>query len=128
MTTEQTEAPVRRVSEQRTVTLHEGAVDVLKDMLAHVQTTAQEQINSATTYEELARNQREVIEQQWSLLTTLVSRLTGGANNYDGDLHIFPDSAPLSLFWRHEKSGYHGGLIFHQPYNGQKVGRWSVHT
>lgn len=58
---------------------------------------------------------------------------------HDGPLTIFTDFAPLSFFWKHADSGYHGGLIFHMN-SDERVpvgdaenpkygfGIWSIHT
>lgn len=55
------------------------------------------------------------------------------ANSHDGEVEIWPDGPPdtMSFFWKHPKSGYHGGLIFHANYKDgkrQETGKWSVHT
>ncbi len=112
-------------SQKKTVTLHEGVADVLRDALhrVEVQSKCTEQ---ATSYEELVRAQREVIEHQGSLLRNLVVRLVG--SDFDGDLDLFVDGTPLSLFWRHPKSGYHGGLLYHQDAKDECTGRWQSHT
>jgi hypothetical protein len=55
------------------------------------------------------------------------------STEHDGDVKVWPDGTKegKSFFWKHEKSGYHGGLIFHPIYKDgvkQEVGRWSIHT
>ena len=99
------------------VTLHEGVADRLKEMLAHVQQQAKG-LDSAVDYQDLAHRQREFIDLQHSLLRSLITRFAG--SRHDGDLDVFLD-AELSLFWRHPKSVYHGGINFHGN-------RWSVNT
>jgi hypothetical protein len=107
-------------SPEYTITFHEGTYDVLKACLAKISEMAANQ-KAPDTYEDLATNHREMSELQGNLLGKLVSLLRGG--DYDGPLHIAPNSAPLSLFFRYEKSGYSGAMIFHAD-----SGNWSIHT
>lgn len=110
-------------SPEFTITFHEGAYDVLKECAAKVGNTHPSA--TADSYETLARALRVELELSNNLLGNLVRLLQG--TSYDGPLHLSPDTAPLSLFFRYEKSGYHGAMIFHPDSNGD-TGRWSIHT
>jgi hypothetical protein len=105
-------------SPQYTITMHEGAYDVLKACLAKVEDTTD--INAADSYETLANAQRKALALQANLLRNLVRLLQ--STDYDGDLSLAVDG-PMSLFFRHQKSGYHGAMIFH-PNSGE----WQIHT
>lgn len=107
-------------SAEYTITFHEGTYDVLKACLAKIGEVAANQ-KAPNTYEDIATNERALMELNNNLLRNLVSLLRGG--DYDGPLHIAPDTAPLSLFFRYEKSGYSGAMIFHAD-----SGNWSIHT
>jgi hypothetical protein len=117
-------------SPERTVTLHEGVIDVLQAMTSKVQ-EGYKRLDTATSYEELVRIQRDLLEHQATLLNTVVGRLTFGSHDgrdHDGHLNLFVESGqrPLSLGFHHAGSGYHGGLLF-WPQDGD-TGRWQTHT
>lgn len=73
----------------------------------------------------------KVAEMERSFLANL-TRLVTSWSAHDGAITLYTDIAPLSFYWTHERSEYHGGLIYHPSYaNGNErlpVGTWSVHT
>jgi hypothetical protein len=107
-------------SPEYTITIHEGTYDVLEACLIKVYEVGQS-LPTPDTYEDLARNQRQMSELKSNLLSNLIRLLRG--RDYDGPLHLSPDTAPLRLFFRYEKSGYCGAMIFHAD-----SGNWSIHT
>jgi hypothetical protein len=99
-------------------------------------TEATKLIEDARRWAEEARNEEELLasrrlaaEMERSYYACLVQMMMV-PQDHDGSLEITSDSALASFFWRHEKSGYHGGMIFHKNHkvSGAVVGTWSVHT
>ena len=129
-------------SPAHTVTFGEGAADVL-DAIERRIDHVQDQANDATELpndlyeagkgdywlaERMERSQ--AMRQSWQ--RCLRSLLTNRRPDHDGDLHVFPDAyGDLSLSWRYDKSGYHGGVIFHpstRPDAFDGEGAWQIHT
>lgn len=77
---------------------------------------------------EVYYRQAKLAEMERSLLSNLVHLMTG-PQAHDGPITVTRDME-ASFFWHHEKSGYHGGLIFHQDSRPAdvRVGTWSIHT
>jgi hypothetical protein len=85
--------------------------------------------NTASMVEEYNKRQALAREMERSFLTNW-SHLTTSAQEYDGPIRIMRDMW-CGFFWKHEKSGYHGGLLFHRNYavqNNDRIGTWSIHT
>lgn len=83
--------------------------------------------------EEIVLMRRELVANMERSFHRSFMSLVMVSQHHDGPLKIFADAAPCSFFWRHEKSGYHGGLIYHRHYtkDGREplpVGTWSIHT
>lgn len=93
---------------------------------------AQKWCDLAVDEEDLKQRRAQYASMERSFLSN-AARLLFESNNpaHDGDLRIYPDGAPLSFYWRYERSGYHGGLIYHPIWDGEEklpVGTWSIHT
>jgi hypothetical protein len=62
------------------------------------------------------------------------ARLIRMTSGFDGHELRFYRDEQACLYWRHTKSGYEGGLVFHRNLSYSKagdplgVGEWSVHT
>lgn len=110
-------------SPEHTITMTEGADDMIKAFVARVQETAAAR-PYCKDYEELAKFQKVVIDQTWSLLRTLTSLIT--SNPHDGDIRISPDGKN-AMFFTYPKSGYSGGLILHENEDPTKAS-FSIHT
>ena len=108
-----------------TATFTPGAQDVLRACLLRVEETMRYS-QTPESYEDLAQRQKVVIDQMWSLLRALGYTLLL-SNDHDGDIRITKDGEH-SLFWSFAKSGYHGGVIFHESSKGPEHGTWSTHT
>lgn len=68
-------------------------------------------------------------EMEYSLYSNLC-HLFFARQDHDGLLEFWRDMEG-SFFWKHTKSGYHGGLIAHPVYhNGERtpIYTWSIHT
>ena len=72
---------------------------------------------------------RKLIEEMELSYYRNLCLLFTGAQEHDGPLTIHRDMEAC-FFWKHEKSGYHGGLIFHLNHQvkNASVGTWSIHT
>lgn len=80
-------------------------------------------------YEDEPRERREIVNQmELSLLRCLV-HLFMVRQGHDGEVVISRNMVG-GFFWRHPKSGYHGGLLFHKNHSIEDatVGTWSIHT
>lgn len=96
------------------------AVQMIGDALVHA--------DNADSQEDLHNRRRAVTAMEQSFFYSL-GRLITNSQHHDGPLEITRDG-PGCLYWRHPKSGYHGGLIFHPTLDSGtvKIGSWSVHT
>lgn len=80
----------------------------------------------------LEERRKLAIEMELSYLRNL-AHITTMSQGWDGPLKVFRDSEAC-MFWRHEKSGYCGGLNFHRNHKYSKpgepltLGTWSVNT
>lgn len=86
-------------------------------------------VDEAEDVPDLERRRYRFHEMEMSFYTN-IAHLIFTYQTYDGELAIDRDG-PGSFFWKHKRSGYHGGLIFHADYYGnepQPVGTWSIHT
>jgi hypothetical protein len=76
---------------------------------------------------------RELVREMERSYHTNFLHLITMAQGFDGGLKFWRDTQAC-MFWRHEKSGYCGGLIFHRDHRYSDVGdpltvgTWSVHT
>ena len=82
--------------------------------------------------EEIIRERLARVAQMERSFRVCLTRLIAGPQAHDGELRIYRDGPvdAMCLFWRHERSGYHGGMIFHPDsrYPNARVGDWSLHT
>ncbi len=83
---------------------------------------------NADTEEDLHDRRRAAVSMEQSFFYSLGHVITT-SQHHDGPVIISRDG-PGSLYWSHPKSGYHGGLIFHQSrrFETVKIGSWSIHT
>lgn len=117
------------VTTDNKVTIEASAIVKFRDAqeLLH---NAEIWVSGAVDENDLASRRYRFHEMQDSFNRSMLL-LMFHAQDYDGGLKVSGDSAPASFFWIHEKSGYHGGLIFHPSYRQgevQPVGTWSIHT
>ena len=78
---------------------------------------------------EMVENRRQLAREMERSFYRSLTNLIVGPQSHDGALKVWRDG-PGSLYWKHEKSGYHGGLIFHRNHNppANTLGSWSIHT
>lgn len=128
-----------------TVTIAHAAIEVYgeaQSLIQHAHAWAQgaditnEWIDAHSSEAAVAlveRRREQAREMELSLYRSLV-QLMFVPQTHDGPLRIERDSR-VSFYWKHERSGYHGGLIYHASYEDSTdgrvqlpVGTWSVHT
>lgn len=116
-----------------TVTIHPGVAELLLDCTARITEYNNAEFDGrCENYEDVARHRGRVAAMQDSFIRTIVALLN--STDYDGDkqVTVYGEHQPLSFFFTCDKSGYHGGAIFHPEYNGGKPdaldGRWQIHT
>jgi hypothetical protein len=118
-------APVVTVGSN--ITILAGAIEKYRDVQEMLR-EATRWLCESTTENEVAERTKLVAEMENSFNRCML-QLIFQAQDYDGPLALHGDSSPGSFFWRHEKSGYHGGLIFHKNHSVDgPVGTWSIHT
>lgn len=116
-----------KIADTRTIEIHESTVNTYHDCMEMVRKARQwEQL--APDFDELYRRREIVHEMEHSLHRAMLT-LMMQVNDHDGSLGVYRDMLAC-FFWRFEKSGYHGGLIFHKNHKeaDAEVGTWSIHT
>ncbi len=115
-------------SPKHTITLHEGVDDRLAEAVRFFGERVSFNVGGANAedYADLARQREQIMNQLYGFTRNLVMNLL--CAHGDGDLDLFPDMAPGSLFWRFQ-TGYHGGFIRHGDPEADPAGvTWSNHT
>lgn len=109
------------------IKLKEGAAENFRNCQTLIDEMKRKYIGSSTMQEKYV----DPMERSfWNCVSSLMLIHT----EYDGDIEIWPEEG-YSFFWRHAKSGLHGGMIFHHAYSvgvpeedARKIGTWSIHT
>lgn len=118
-------APVVTVGSN--ITILAGAIEKYRDVQEMLR-DAHAWVDKAVDEPDLIRRRALYAQMEESFSRSML-QLIFNAQDYDGPLALHGDSSPGSFFWRHEKSGYHGGLIFHKNHSVDgPVGTWSIHT
>lgn len=81
-------------------------------------------------YETVIRERIEAVREMEGSFHKSFVQLMLIPQGHDGELRFWRDMEGC-LYWRHAKSGYEGGVIFHRNHKWPEesgIGSWSVHT